>query len=365
MGIRRQGAAVVAAAAALTWLTPASAGGAQTEPGPTLTVTPDTELVDGQTVEVTGAAFTPGDEVFLVQCPAGTTGFDVATYCRLHATRTADDSGRFSMFMAVTSEVGSVDCAASPGACTVAAVDISPMSVVAAAPIAFADGQTTPPSISVAPSTGLDHGDVVTVTGADFPADTEVSVAQCQSTRPLTAEWCAAEPGFTATTDATGAFAGELTIERGVTLGSGDLIDCAGRCVVGAFTADGTSSASEAIRFTDRLFFPFPERTLTVTPQGSVLVTGTLMCFPEGSDIVIDGTLTQVVEDRTISVPFRTSTACEWMSRPWEDDIAGYRTERFKVGTATLTFRANEAVDPLPGDEVSATMQVDLVRPER
>ena len=79
---------------------------------------------------------------------------------------------------------------------------------------------------------------------------------------------------------------------------------------------------------------------------------------------VVETKITQVIEDRTISAPFRASATCS-LTDSWEADVIGQRSERFKVGPASLTVRANEAVDPIPDDTASRTVDVDLVRPAR
>lgn len=364
MKTRRFGVAAVAAAAALTWNAPVPTADAQTEPSPTITVTPDTDLVDGQVVEVTGAGFAPGT-VWLSQCPTGISRLaDVMQACGQSPVPVGPDaSGGFSVSMEVTRQIPAGDCATAPGVCSIAAVDLGVQSVVAQAPIDVTDGPTLRENISVRPSAVAD-GDIVTVTGGNFPPDVAVAVAQCFGDRPVTAEWCGAPP-VTATTDAAGGFTVELTIARGVRLGSGLLVDCVNGCVVAAFTADRENVATADIEMKEPHLDVLPDQSLTVTPQGTVHIAGLVFCSPgNGGGVDIDGTITQVVRDRTISAPFRASATCI-LTDSWEADVIGQRTQRFKVGTASLTVRANETVDPIPDDAASRTVDVDLVRPAR
>lgn len=366
MKARRLGVAAAVAAAALAWQAPVSTVGAQTEPAPTITVTPDADLVDGQVVDVAGAGFTPQHSVWLAQCPTGITDLaDIVQACgETPLSVLPDTSGGFSVPMEVTREIPAGDCARSPGTCSIVVVDLSVMSAVAEATIDVTDGPTMREYISVWPSAAGD-GDVVRVTGANFPPDVAVAVTQCWSVRPVAAEWCAPPP-VTSTTDAAGAFTVELTIERGITLGSGQLVDCAQGCVVAAFTADHENVATADIEIPEPWLLVAPGQP-TVTPQGTVHITGRLWCSPtRGDDVDIDGTITQVVDDRTISAPFQASATCDDLGAiPWEANVIGYRTERFKVGPAILTVRANETVDPFPDDDASRTVDVELVRPDR
>ena len=85
---------------------------------PTLTFTPTTDLVDGQTVTVTGAGFAPGESVALVQCRGGDQDQSGA-HCDLPHTlvyRTADAEGVLlttltARLLLTTSAYGTIDCA--------------------------------------------------------------------------------------------------------------------------------------------------------------------------------------------------------------------------------------------------------------
>ena len=365
----RRLSAVVIAAAGMLWLTPATTG-AQTEPEavPTITVTPDQDLVDGQSVAVDGTGFTPGASVTVIQCRPGSVNlFDVQANCRLTTMHTTDASGTFSAFLAVEREIqtssGALDCAASPGACTVGVfVGFSLESIVVEAPIAFADPTLPTATVTVTPASSLDDGDVVTVAGAGFPAGAPVDVAPCQSNRPVTAEWCAATPAFTATADATGSFTGTLTIRRAVTLPSGQLVDCVVGCVVAASTADGAIWAVDEIALIRRALFPVPSNPLTVTPNGSVSLAGSMICTdPYPGGVVVEGVIAQTVDDRTITASFSASTTCDANAR-WQAEVRGSRDHRFQVGSARVTIWANEVVDPFPDDSGSGTGDLDLVR---
>ena len=371
MKTRRRALAAAVAAVALMWQGPVPTAGAQTEPGPTITVTPATDLVDGQVVEVTGTGYAPLRSVWLAQCPTGMTDLNqIVQYCGQMPAAVPDAFGEFSVSAAVMRQIPARDCSTSPGICSIVVIDLSVLSVVAEAPIDITDGPTLSEYITLSRSRARD-GDIVTVTGEQFSPGIAVDVAQCARNLPVTAEWCAIEPA-TAITDATGAFTVDLTIERAVTFGSGALRDCVEACVVAAFTADGEMATADLTIAEAEIYVPPTNVSATVTPQGTVHIAATLSCSsryggsPAGVTfpVDIDATITQVVEDRTISVPFEVSTTCGyWEDFSWEADVIGHGTERFKVGPASLTVRANEAIDPYPDDDDLRYVEVDLVRP--
>jgi hypothetical protein len=237
-------------------------------------------------------------------------------------------------------------------------------STVVETPISFADVTAPAPTVTVAPATGLDDGDVVAVTGNGFPAGVEIAVGQCRRGRPLAAEWCAEQPALTTTADATGAFTGQITISRGVTLGSGEVADCVGEgCVVAAAPGDGSAWAKADISLVLRTVLAAAFGPNTVTPQGTVDMSGAVLCTPTGGDVDVAGVITQTVDDRTITATFTATTTCA-LFNPWRAQVVGERTQRFKTGPASITVWANEAIDPFPDDASALTLGVQLVRPD-
>jgi hypothetical protein len=368
MRIRLLGVAAVVAATVLTWQSPAPTADAQTAPGPTITVTPTTDLVDGQLVQVAGTGWTPQQSVRLVQCPTGvTTPTQVMQYCseRTSVVVLPDATGGFSVPMEVARQVPAGDCGTSPGRCSIVVLDLSVLAVLSPVPLTFTDGPSLSESITIQPAEVGEHGDIVTVTGQKFPPTTAVSVAQCSSLREVTDEWCAAAP-ITATTDATGAFTVELTVARGVMVGAGFPIDCADDCVIAAYTPGQVELATAEFQIVGSTVSVRADQSATVTPRGTVHITGDLWCSPpRGGDVDIDGTLTQVVNGRTVSAPFRASATCDDLLVSWDADVVGLGDTRFRVGPASLTVRANESVDPFPDDDTLVTVDVDLTRAAR
>jgi Neocarzinostatin family len=165
---------------------PVAASVTQTEPGPALVVTPDDNLVDGQTILVEGAGFTAGESVWLLQCRAGiSSASDLLTLCEPKGLPTVDASGSFSAFPTVDAVLepdngssGLVDCQAAVEACSIVVAYDWPSSWVQA-PITFIPGQIPVPKISVRPAALMEDGDVVTVSGTGFAAASSITIMQC------------------------------------------------------------------------------------------------------------------------------------------------------------------------------------------
>lgn len=139
---------------------------------PRLSVVPDTGLVNGQVVRVTGSGFVPGRELLMrrlcYQAPD----------CGLHVVPDAD--GRFAVDYTVQDVIdvyhGRVDCRG-VGRCPLRVVEPWPWIEVAQAPLSVlpeADEEVT-----VAPSTGLEDGDVVRVDAVGLNRGHSVEVNEC------------------------------------------------------------------------------------------------------------------------------------------------------------------------------------------
>ncbi|MGH8981320.1 MAG: neocarzinostatin apoprotein domain-containing protein, partial [Acidimicrobiales bacterium] len=109
---------------------------------------PASELVDGQSVQVSGTGFTGSAQVAIGECQSGaTTSSDCSATGALVITAAAD--GTFSTSFIVSREftigASSIDCS-NPGACVVGAGQLPTLSTFATAPIGFA--AVTPPTPS-------------------------------------------------------------------------------------------------------------------------------------------------------------------------------------------------------------------------
>ncbi|MBL8778876.1 MAG: hypothetical protein JNK12_23295 [Acidimicrobiales bacterium] len=163
-------AAVVALVAGI--MAPASAQ--EADRSPTLTVTPSTGLVDGQTVTVEGHDWWPDSSPLLEFCEVGT------SRCATQWVRVdADDVGHFAVERVARAyfptEEGEVDCLVS--ACEFRVDFIA----LVGAPIAF--DPVAPllprPSLTVTPGGGLADGDQIVVEGAHFTPGDWVFYSEC------------------------------------------------------------------------------------------------------------------------------------------------------------------------------------------
>jgi acetyl esterase/lipase len=185
-------------------------------PPPTLTVTPSTDLLDGEIVQVEGSGFVrlrEGSPVQLYQCAPGPT----SDRCRPVTDEylPVDGDGGFALDVTVTARVpvpgGQHDCRTGADPCVLVATGSSPDSPGAGvSELSFdPDGPLLPdPVIAVDPGGSLgDFGDV-TVTGTGFAPGVQATVEVCRA--GAAGGPCDSGNGEAPTADATGAI--ETTI---------------------------------------------------------------------------------------------------------------------------------------------------------
>ncbi|HET6950086.1 MAG TPA: neocarzinostatin apoprotein domain-containing protein [Acidimicrobiales bacterium] len=180
-------------------------------PAPTLTVTPSTDLVDGQVVRVAGSGFVrvpEGWPVQLYQCAPG----PASDRCRQVGDDylPVDGNAGFALDVAVTARVpvpdGQYDCRTSTDPCVLVASPSSPDSPGAGvAALSFdPDGALLPdPVIEVDPAGGLGDFTDTAVTGTGFTPGSQATVAVCRA--GATGGPCDVQNGESPTADATGA----------------------------------------------------------------------------------------------------------------------------------------------------------------
>jgi LPXTG-motif cell wall-anchored protein len=190
---------------------------------PTLTITPDTDLVDGQTVNATGAGFT-SDFVQLLECPPG----DDGDGCEFVDFVGVDPDGGFTrdvtLGAVVIGEPGSIDCRTSAEPCILVATTSQINSPRAArTPLHFRpDGPLLPgPSLTVTPSTDLPDPASLTITGSGFPEQGSGTVSVCRTGG-------ACDPETETQVDADNDGTISLTLGAGATFttAGGEAVDC-------------------------------------------------------------------------------------------------------------------------------------------
>jgi len=190
---------LVLGAVALTGIASAGADGT-----PTVTITPNTGVTNGQVLVVTGTGFSSGGYLAMVECASSAT---TSAGCNLSAmvtfTVNADGTIPATNFPAQSGTVGNSSCGTSATDATCAIVVGTLLGVqLANATFTFAAATTsttttttpsttttttpsttttmfTPRTLTVRPSTGLKNGASVTVSGAGFTAADHVYIVEC------------------------------------------------------------------------------------------------------------------------------------------------------------------------------------------
>ena len=245
-------------------------------PGGAVTVTPDTDLLNFQSVTVAGSGFT-GDSIpaQLVQCKTGATSYEDCSQSPSTDFAPITPAGTFSTPFSVRRVLhlggGDFDCASTPAACSVVTSVFGGRPVVVATPISFDAGvpPPLPPTISVTPDTGLGQGQEVTVNGANFAPDSFVALGECLTgSGPI--GYCPFG-GAGIDTDANGSFTTTFAVRRGVPDFASyppNVVDCASapqKCSVTALSFPGGDAASQPIDFDPSVPIDVPD--VSVAPQ--------------------------------------------------------------------------------------------------
>ena len=175
-------------------------------PGPPVTVTPAVGLSDGAVVTVAGSGFTPNTSIGMAVC-AGT--IRSISNCDLSTSSigSADSSGGFQRQFTVRDHIstnaGTFDCAAAPGACVLGVANINDYIEFSLTPLSFG------PDISISDVT-VEEG-----TGANTPLPAMVHLSQA-ATRPVSVHWETTDGSAVSGQDYFGS-AGDLIIPAGQT----------------------------------------------------------------------------------------------------------------------------------------------------
>jgi hypothetical protein len=241
-------------------------------PSAQVVVTPATDLVDHQTVLLSGSGWPADVSPEFGQCKTGAKDFGECRNTIVgYGPPNADGTFAFPFAVRRILHLGNgddFDCGSAPGACSIVSFTFDGSPVLVTSPISFDPNVAPPPppTITVTPSTDLVQGQKVSVTGTGFAPNSFVRVSQC-----LTSEdedgFCPSFGAF-ARTDANGAFVSEYAVARGVRTFDGDnpVVDCAsgpGVCSLAAFADD--DRASQVLDFDPNA--PLRPATVTVTPD--------------------------------------------------------------------------------------------------
>jgi hypothetical protein len=235
-------------------------------PPPTATATPDTDLLDGDTVSVTGSGFSPNTQVAVIQCQAIETGDASACNTSAYLMVQTDGSGGVTADLPVDRMLylgsGTVDCVVV--GCRIVVAELPEGFPNATADIAF-DASVPPPpppTLVADPSTGLANGQTVTVHGSGYPRNRQLGMAQCL-TGDSSPSGCDLSNYKFVQTDDTGSFTTTFTVHISYRSDNGP-VDCRtpGLCRIGAGTAPGGIGADALLTFSTA-----PPTTPTTQPS--------------------------------------------------------------------------------------------------
>ena len=155
-----------------------------------VTVTPDTALVDAQTVSVSASGYTPNAGLAVIECTAAAVSesdCDLSTLLLTNADGSGNLSTSYDVFRQIFpgSNPGGLDCA--PSGCVLAVANIGDQTEAASAPLAFDAGVPLPPSLqltaTIDPAGSFDRAGNVTITGTiacNIPADVSLDASATQ-----------------------------------------------------------------------------------------------------------------------------------------------------------------------------------------
>lgn len=250
-------------------LVPVSTGTAFAAATATLSASPNTGLLNGDIVKVTGSGFNPSTSVYLSECSDITSGnpatCDGATSPYI-VTATSDASGNITNvpFKVHTGAVGNGTCDGSSTKCGVAATD-NPFNPTAGH---FGAGPLTFNTVQVDPHKSLKNAQVVSVSGAGLAPSKNVAIVECGQGTSQSA--CDTNNVVLGATDANGVLAPtNFTVHTGA-IGTATCAPGSSSCqiVVGDVTA-GTPLGAAPIAFAKVTVTP----TVTIKSSKSTVAT--------------------------------------------------------------------------------------------
>jgi hypothetical protein len=231
-GTRARGAAVLALATGLL-VAGGPPGSAQPEPTPTVTVTPATDLVDFQLVQVTGSGFEPGTWVEYYECRGGAVSeADCDASNAFEAD--VDGAGDVEVTFAVDARIylpdgTEVDCRTDPAGCELGVGYILDADEWPAAALHFdPDAPLRPPvAATAAPTAGLRDGDVVAVHGDNLSHREEAFAYLCAAGDTDVGARCDLDRLARGVPDQDGSIDLDLEVHRRFAPPQGGTVDCA------------------------------------------------------------------------------------------------------------------------------------------
>jgi len=232
---------------------------------------PATNLLDGETIAVSGAGFDPNTQVGIAECLSGATE---PAQCDLTGVSfaTASVSGSFSIQFNVTRfiNVGGaiIDCAA-PNSCVLGMEETSNISLSVTVGISFENLPVVSPSIQVDPSTNLIDHQSVQVEGTGFTSRASIALVECTNGSTAVSD-CDLSTILIVRTDPNGDLDSPYQVARIIDV-NGSTIDCAALmgCELGVGNVDDYLQRSVVpISFANA---PVLTPSVTVVPSTNLL----------------------------------------------------------------------------------------------
>ena len=245
-------------------------------PPPTITVVPSTDLVDRQSLTVSGTNFAPDAFVNLNECPTTSTSDPYCSPFGLGGFAQTDSTGSFTTTVTARRGIRTfnssepvVDCASSSELCSLFAA--SEDGDVAHAVLDFDPNAPIPTTtVTVTPDRDLPDRAVVTVHGSGFGPDDSVFVTECAADAAQQSSFfgCGQGPISSINVDSSGSFDYTLRVHRDIAGFGPTPVNCAasfGTCVVQVTSiGDPFSDNAAPIGFDPTAVAPGP--TITITP---------------------------------------------------------------------------------------------------
>jgi Neocarzinostatin family len=217
---------------------------------PAVSVTPSTDLVDGQEVVVRGSGYTASSSLGVIQCKAPADGFDD---CSSQTARSfsANGSGGFQFPYEVTRilEFGNGvehDCAV-PDSCFLVSVYIHGFQGRAAAPLQF----RSEPAVSAWPDTNLADGQDIQISGYGYAPSSSLGIVQCP-TGAESIDRCDGRTADSFSADHLGNYVRRMVVYKVIQDAHGVVTDCSvpDACVVASVYIHGFQGlATDGLHF--------------------------------------------------------------------------------------------------------------------
>lgn len=348
-----------------------TAGPASAQAGPTVTATPSTDLLDGQTITISGTGASPGQSLYVGQCGPGVTD-PFSCDIRSVVTTVVDSNGEYSSEYAVKRFIpapgGTADCAT--GGCTVGISNLGDVSVTT--PIEFTDVPLPVSVVEVIGNADLVDGDVVELQGSGFPAGYSVNVKQCLagSTDPSS---CG--PGRTIGTEA-GGFSYPLPVNR-ILRSGGASSDCSVVDCVFRVTNIGSLPQSASLDFRDPVFDIVISNYGTTDPAGGETVARFELTCDVSTPVSWFGSIAQAGNTFTFRVvnqrcepgtpllgwvPIYVQPSYDQGSATVEVEVAPVRLIYLNEPTSAVTA-VSEPVQLLDAEAIRAVVSTELADP--